>query len=53
MDTNHPYRQLIEDILTEYAQVPYAYGDMPKAHIILAFRSPEVRQHTEFTDACL
>lgn len=28
MDTNSAYRQLIERILTEYAQIPYAHGDI-------------------------
>lgn len=28
MDTNRTYRHLIERILTEYAQIPYAYGDI-------------------------
>lgn len=111
MDTHHTYRQLIERILTEYAQVPYAYGDIqiqtifdregdhyllmlvgreglrrvhgclvhidliggkiwiqrdgteqgivrdllgagvPKEHIVLAFRSPALRQQTEFAVA--
>ena len=111
MDTNRTYQQLIERILTEYTQVPYAYGDIqiqtifdreglhylimlvgregprrvhgclvhidlidgkiwiqrdgteqgiardlleagvPKEHIVLAFRSPAVRQHTDFAVA--
>ncbi len=101
------YRQTIEHILTEYARIPYAYGDIesqtifdresdhyvlmnvgwderrvhgclvhvdiiggklwiqrdgtedgiateleaagiPKEHIVLAFRSPEIRKHTEY-----
>jgi hypothetical protein len=28
MDTRTTYRPLIEQILTEYAQIPYAYGDI-------------------------
>ena len=28
MDTLETYRQLIRKILTEYAQIPYAYGDI-------------------------
>lgn len=107
MDTLKLYRQIIERILTEYAQIPYAYGDIknqtildrehdhyvlvnvgwddgrihgclihadiidgkfwiqrdgtehgvareleaagvPKSHIVLAFRSPEVRKHTDY-----
>jgi hypothetical protein len=28
MDTVDSYRQIIERILTEYAEVPYAYGDI-------------------------
>lgn len=28
MDTLTTYRQLIEHILTDYAQIPYAYGDI-------------------------
>ena len=28
MDTRATYRPLIEQILTEYAQIPYAYGDI-------------------------
>ncbi len=28
MDTVERYRQIIERILTEYAQIPYAYGDI-------------------------
>ena len=28
MDTIETYRQTIERILTEYAQIPYAYGDI-------------------------
>jgi len=28
MDTNSAYRQLIERTLTEYAQIPYAHGDI-------------------------
>lgn len=109
MDTHSTYRQLIERILTEHAQIPYAHGDIqiqiiidregdhyllmlvgrdgihrvhgclihldlindqiwiqrdgteegiarhliaagvPKERIVLAFRPPELRQHTEFT----
>ncbi len=107
MDTLDDYRQIIERVLTEYAQIPYAYGDIqsqtvfdragdhyllmnvgwdkrrihgclvhvdiingkfwiqrdgteqgiateleaagvPKNHIVLAFRSPEIRKHTEY-----
>lgn len=28
MDTLETYRQLVEAILTEYTQIPYAYGDI-------------------------
>ncbi|MFL5807586.1 MAG: XisI protein [Roseiflexaceae bacterium] len=28
MDTRSTYRPLIEQILTEYARIPYAYGDI-------------------------
>jgi hypothetical protein len=28
MDTLTNYRQIIQDILTDYARVPYAYGDV-------------------------
>ena len=28
MDTNSAYRSLVERILTEYAQIPYAHGDI-------------------------
>lgn len=28
MDTLNTYRQIIENILTEYTQIPYAYGDI-------------------------
>src|SRR5215471_14953834 len=28
MDTMTSYRQIIERVLTDYAQVPYAYGDI-------------------------
>jgi hypothetical protein len=28
MDTIETYRQIIERILTEYARIPYAYGDI-------------------------
>ncbi|MBC8231905.1 XisI protein [bacterium] len=111
MDTLDTYRQLIRKILTEYAQTPYAYGDIqietvfdsesdryllmilgrenarrvhgclahidiingklwiqrdgtecgmanelidagvPKNHIVLGFRSAEIRKHTEFAVA--
>jgi hypothetical protein len=111
MDTIQNYRDLIRSILTEYAQVPYAYGDLrletvfdsesdryllvvlgrengrrmhtclvhveiiegkiwiqqdgteqgvatelvqagvPKDRIVLGFRSPELRKHTEFAAA--
>jgi XisI protein len=111
MDTNSAYRQLIERVLTEYAQIPYAHGDIqiqtifdcdghhyllmlvgrdgirrvhgclvhvdlidgkiwiqrdgtehgiardfiaagvPKEQIVLAFRSPELREQTEFAVA--
>jgi hypothetical protein len=111
MDTLESYRQIIEDILNEYTQIPYAYGDIqteavfdrksdryllmnvgwddgrrvhgslvhidiidgklwiqrdgtedgvalelvragiPKNRIVLGFRSPEVRQHTEYAPA--
>lgn len=105
------YRQMTEDVLTEYTRIPYAYGDIqsevvfdrthhrylimnvgwqngrrihgslvhidfidgklwiqrdgtehgiakelvqagvPKEHIVLAFRPPEMRQHTEYAVA--
>ena len=107
MDTLERYRELVECVLTEYAQIRYAYGDIqsetvfdragdhyllvnlgwdkrrvhgclihvdiidgkfwiqrdgtedgiapeleaagvPKDHIVLAFRSPEMRKHTEY-----
>jgi len=110
MDTLDTYRQIIERILTEYAQIPYAYGEIqsipvfdrigdhyllmnagwderrihgclvhvdiidgkfwiqrdgteegiateleaagvPKEHIVLAFRSPEIRKHTSYAVA--
>ncbi len=111
MDTLENYRQLIRKILTDYAQVPYAYGEVqiepvfdrendryllmivgrendrrvhgclvhidilngklwiqrdgtergianelvnagvPKEQIVLGFRSPEIRKHTEFAVA--
>jgi hypothetical protein len=112
MDTLENYRQLIRKILTEYAQIPYAYGDIqtetvfdresdhyllvilgrehddrrvhgclvhidiingklwiqrdgteygianelvdagvPKDHIVLGFRSPEIRPYTGFAVA--
>ncbi|NJL37234.1 MAG: XisI protein, partial [Leptolyngbyaceae cyanobacterium SM1_4_3] len=28
MDTLESYRQIIENILNEYTQIPYAYGDI-------------------------
>jgi hypothetical protein len=28
MDSLNTYRQIIERVLTEYAQIPYAYGDI-------------------------
>ncbi|MBX3057101.1 MAG: XisI protein [Anaerolineae bacterium] len=28
MDTLNRYRQVIEDVLTEYTGIPYAYGDI-------------------------
>ena len=108
MDALNTYQQIVEQILVEYAQVPYAYGEIqtevvldrsndryllvnvgwdngcrvhgcivhidiidgkiwiqrdgtehgiageltkagiPKEHIVLGFRSPEVRQYTEY-----
>jgi len=110
MDTLERYRQIIERILTDYAQIPYAHGDIrsqtvfdrsndhyllinvgwdrrrvhgclvhidiidgkvwiqrdgteegiateleaagvPKEHIVLAFRSPEMRKHTGYAIA--
>lgn len=111
MDTLESYRQIIENILNEYTQIPYAYGDIqteavfdrksdryvlmnvgwddgrrvhgslvhidiidgklwiqrdgtedgvapelvragiPKDRIVLGFRSPEVRQYTEYAPA--
>jgi len=110
MDTVERYRQIIERILTDYAKIPYAYGDIrsqtvfdrgndhyllinvgwdrrrvhgclvhvdiidgkvwiqrdgteegiateleaagvPKEHIVLAFRSPEMRKHTDYAIA--
>jgi len=111
MDTVETYRQLIQKLLVEYAQVPYAYGDIQtepvfdreadryllvilgraddrrvhgclvhidiindkvwiqrdgteagianelvragvsKDRIVLGFRSPEIRKHTEFAVA--
>jgi len=111
MDTLTAYRQIIRDLLTDYAKIPYAYGDIqlepvfdsesdryllvivgrenakrvhgcllhidiingklwiqrdgteqgisnelvkagiPKDHIVLAFRSAEIRKHTEFAVA--
>ena len=110
MDTLNTYRQIIKRVLTEYAQIPYAYGDIqsqtifdragdhyllmnvgwekrrihgclvhidiidgkcwiqrdgtedgiateleaagiPKEHIVLAFRSPEIRKYTGYAVA--
>lgn len=111
MDTLDHYRQIIRQILTDYTQVPYAYGDIefetvfdnesnryllmilgreegkrvhgclihvdiindkiwiqrdgteqgianelvdagvPKDHIVLGFRSSELRKHTDFAAA--
>ena len=110
MDTVERYRQIIERILIDYAQIPYAYGDIrsqtvfdrlndhyllinvgwdrrrvhgclvhvniidgkvwiqrdgteegiateleaagvPKEHIVLAFRSPEMRKHSGYATA--
>ena len=110
MDTLDTYRQIIERILSEYARIPYAYGDIqsipvfdrsgdhyllinvgwdkrrvhgclvhvdiidgkfwiqrdgteegiateleaagvPKEHIVLAFRSPEIRKYTGYAVA--
>jgi hypothetical protein len=34
MDTLNKYRQIIEKILTEYAAIPYAYGDL-KTQVII------------------
>ncbi|MGH7966824.1 MAG: XisI protein [Candidatus Binatia bacterium] len=110
MDTVEHYRHIIERILTDYARIPYAHGDIqsqtvfdclndhyllmnvgwdrrrvhgclvhidiidgkvwiqrdgteegvateleaagvPKDHIVLAFRSPEVRKHTGYATA--
>ena len=110
MDTLDTYRQIIERVLTEYAQIPYAYGDIqsqtifdragdhyllmnvgwdqrrihgclvhidmidgkcwiqrdgtedgiateleaagiPKEHIVLAFRSPDIRKFTGYAVA--
>ncbi len=111
VDTVETYRQIIQQVLTEYAQIPFAYGDIeaqtvfdcqsdryllmlvgrdgkrrihgclihvaiindkiwiqrdgtevgianelvsrgiPKDQIVLAFYSPEHRQHTEFAVA--
>ena len=28
MDTLDPYRQIIEEVLTEYTRIPYAHGDI-------------------------
>jgi hypothetical protein len=28
MDSIEQYRQLVQDIITEYAQIPYAYGEI-------------------------
>ena len=109
MDTLEKYRHVIQSILTEYAKIPYSYGDIrlqtvfdtatdrylliiigregvrrvhgclvhidiinskiwiqrdgtedgiatellklgiPKEQIVLGFRSPEMRKHTEFS----
>jgi hypothetical protein len=111
MDKLETYRQIIETVLTEYTQIPYAYGDIrteavfdrvndryllmnvgwdndrrvhgslvhidiingklwiqrdgkehgiakelvkagiPKDHIVLGFRPPEIRRHTEYAIA--
>jgi hypothetical protein len=111
MDTLETYRQIIEKALTEYAEIPYAYGDIqtetifdrkndhyllinvgwnkdrrihgclihidiinnkvwiqrdgteegiaveleqagiPKDHIVLGFRPPEIRKHTDYAVA--
>ena len=111
MDTRNVYRTVIEQVLSAYAETPYAYGDIqrqtifdrdndhyvvmlvgrdglrrvhgslihvdivgdkiyiqrdgteegvandfvragvPKQQIVLAFRSPELRQHTDFAVA--
>jgi hypothetical protein len=110
MDRLNTYRQIIERVLTEYAQIPYTYGDIqsqtvfdraadhyllmnvgwdkrrihgclihidiidgkcwiqrdgteegiateleaagiPKEHIVLAFRSPELRKYSDYAVA--
>jgi len=34
MDTLNNYRQIIQKILTEYSQLPYAYGELERQLII-------------------
>jgi hypothetical protein len=34
MDTLDNYRQIIQKILTEYSQLPYAYGELERQLII-------------------
>ncbi|MEH2378130.1 MAG: element excision factor XisI family protein [Nostoc sp.] len=34
MDTLDNYRQIIQKVLTEYAQLPYAYGELERQLII-------------------
>lgn len=34
MDTLNQYRQIIEEVLTDYSQLPYSYGDLERGFII-------------------
>ncbi|PHV63126.1 element excision factor XisI family protein [Cyanobacterium aponinum] len=34
MDTLNQYRQIIEEVLTDYSQLPYSYGDLERRFII-------------------
>ncbi len=47
MDTRASDRPMIERLLTEYARISHAQGDL-RLRMALAFRSPEMRRRTRF-----
>ena len=51
------YRDLIKDLLREYARTPDAFAEFlvergaPRERIVLAFKPPEIRPYTGFAVA--
>ncbi len=48
MDTIETYRQTIERILTEYAQISYAHGDIQSQTVFDRTNDPYLVRHDEY-----